>query len=67
MLIETFLIVIASVVVGYFMGFKSARPDQKLITRDPDMGPTEDDGGDLWSDAMQKPEPIEAEERVGTV
>ena len=60
-------IVIVSVIIGFFMGLKSARPDEKLITRDPDMGPTEDDGNDIWSDAMQKAEPIEAEERVGTV
>jgi hypothetical protein len=56
-------IVIMSVIIGYVMGFKAARPDDKLITRDPNMGPTEDDGNDLWSDAMQ---PIETEERVET-
>lgn len=59
--------VIVAVIVGFVMGFKAARPDEKLITRDPDMGPTEDTGEDIWTDAMQKLEPVEAEERVETM
>ena len=64
MLIEASVIVLVSVIIGFIMGFKSANPNKTIITRDPSMGPTEDDGGDLWRDAMEAPP--EAEERVKT-
>ena len=61
-------IVILSVIIGFLMGFKAARPEEKLIKTEKDMGPTEDPGQDIWTDAMTPPkEPIDAEERLETM
>jgi len=48
-------IAILCVVIGYFMGLKSARPDEKLITRHRDQGSTDEPEGDIFNDAMIPP------------
>lgn len=55
---------ILCVVVGYWMGWKSARPEDPLVKRTVDQGPTDEPEGDIWTDAMKDPE---SEERVKTI
>ena len=60
-------IAILCVVIGYFMGLKSARPDEKLITLHRDQGSTDEPEGDIFNDAMLSPDPdAEMDMRVGT-
>jgi hypothetical protein len=56
---------LVTVCVGFIMGFKAARPEDKLINREFDPGSTEEPEGDLWQDAMTAPEDVE--ERVRTL
>jgi len=57
--------VLVSVVIGFVMGFKAARPENKLIERERDPGSTEEPEGDLWQDAMTPP--VDKDERVRTL
>lgn len=52
------------VIIGFFMGFKAARPEDKLINYHPDQGSTDEPEGDIWQDAMRKPD---EDERVDTL
>jgi len=52
------------VIIGFLMGFKAARPEDKLINYHPDQGSTEEPEGDIWQDAMRKPD---EDERVDTL
>jgi hypothetical protein len=56
---------VVCVVIGYLMGLKAARPDEKLITRQFDPGPPIEPEGDIWQDAMKAPEDMN--ERIKTV
>jgi len=58
MLLAAFLIFI-----GYLMGFKAARPDDKLITREFNPGSTDEPEGDIWQDAMKD----DKDERISTI
>ena len=49
-------IVLVSVSIGFFMGLKAARPDEKLISREFDPGSTEEPEGDIFNDALLPPE-----------
>lgn len=43
---------ILCVCIGFLMGMKSARPDEPIIKREFDPGPTDDPGGDIWQEAL---------------
>mgnify|MGYP000200461201 CR=1 FL=1 len=58
------LINVVPVIIGFLMGFKAARPDEKLIKWKVNQGPTDEPDGDPFNDAMRVPD---EEERVKTI
>jgi len=58
-------VTLVSVFIGFLMGWKAARPDDKLIERKFDPGPTDEPEGDPWQDAMMTEK--EKEERISTI
>ena len=54
-----------SVFFGFLMGWKAARPEDKLIKREFNPGPADEPEGDIWQDAMMTEE--EKEERISTI
>ena len=58
-------VTLVSVVIGFLMGWKVARPEDKLIKREFNPGPTDEPEGDIWQDAMMTEE--EKEERISTI
>ncbi len=49
--------ILVSVTIGFFMGLKSARPDEPIIKPKPfDPGPTDEDEQDIWANALTEPD-----------
>ena len=49
-------VTLVSVVIGFLMGWKAARPEHKLIRYDFNPGSTDEPEGDIWQDAMTSEE-----------
>ena len=49
--------ILGSVSLGFFMGWKAARPNEPIIKPKPfDPGPTDEDEQDIWTDALTAPD-----------
>ena len=58
------LIFVIPVIIGFLMGYKAARPEDPIVKRRVNQGPTDEPEGDPFTDAMRVPD---AEERVKTI
>jgi len=61
----TAFLIFIGVIMGFLMGWKAARPNDKLITREFNPGSTDEPEGDIWQDAMMTE--AEKDERISTV
>jgi hypothetical protein len=60
-------LVLVSVVTGFMMGFKAARPTEPLMKKTFDPGPTDLIDEDIFRDALEPPKEEEKERGIPTL